>query len=256
MRYRILFVFGLLNLLLAGCACEPAPVEQLSNLLVCHIRTPASNGSAMGACSGSATAVASNELLLTRHQLQEQFDWAEVDGHSVLLRVLAKGEGEGLEDDWALVQISRSFPSPTVPLRFDPGRQLRPGDCIYVLGYWTGKHDRDEAQQSESPPSLPLTILKAKVVRPPKPPRNDPVYVPPEFICCETGSSDALSGMSGGAAVVWDAEDQKWVYVDTYARRWVHTTDDGRLKRSVMLVRRLPAEVYDTLVRTGAVLRW
>jgi hypothetical protein len=104
---------------------------------------------------------------------------------------------------------------------FDLDPVLAPGDTVLLIGYWEGAVQPGPA------------IIPARVV--------DPllISVPDEIICVEHSSSEVLAGMSGGAAVVWDAERGRAVVVGLY--RGMRQLDGlGRTWAGVHTVRRIP----------------
>ncbi|MHC4217867.1 MAG: serine protease family protein [Planctomycetota bacterium] len=240
--------------LLASCAATDTPgagggpeltEDQTRSLgaLVCHWSVPHRTD---GPSVGSAVILGGNKLLTCRHILPESAhgfraeiddrpydirprERARIDGTPVEYEVVAAGtDTDSMTEDWAVLNVIGGTESPDLELPpdleivFDTDPGIRPDDHILLIGF-PGQRD------AETGPA----IIHARVV--------DPVLisVPDEIICVDTAAGGSLEGMSGGAAVVWNADTHRVTIVGLY-RGMRQLEGLGRVWSEVHTVRRLP----------------
>jgi hypothetical protein len=203
-----------------------------------------------GPNAGSAIILGGNKLLTCRHILPESAHGfqARIDnqpydarprknilvaGNPVVYEVVAAGkETASLTEDWAVLQIVAGTASLDLELPddlavvFDPDPVLAPDDDILLIGYWAQGN-------AEAGPS----IVQARVVDPAL------ISVPEEIICVKTSANEVLEGMSGGAAVVWNADTRLAVIVGLY-RGMRQLKGFGRVWAGAHTVRRLPKAAF------------
>lgn len=230
---------------------EP-PVESFDALPVVQVLTPW--GSA-----GSAIRLDDRHLLTARHVLPRRVNEIEVLGKSRAFERVASGEGaggRGPAHDWALIRLSE--PLPTVDPRrgaMEPfaslgsSSRLREGTRVYLVGYWRGESrwpSRERLRQ------LDTSVIPARAVDM----ADTPEFPRDSLFFAVTDAGAVFPGASGGAAVVWNEQDQRlkivgiYVGAGEYTRLDVvpNTPDGGRAQ----IIRRIPDVAYD-LARPAAV---
>ncbi len=209
------------------------PDERRASLesLVCNLSHQlwSADRKPVGYRSASAVILDQDLLLTARHCVSElglttEIDgialatppepYARVDGARVRYRVVAAGdESAPLEsEDWALIRIvcwaegERALML-SCRAEFGIGRELKPGTEIFVVGY--PNVDTGSANAPDAP--IRATIIRGRVIR-------RPVFSPriDEIVWIDIPGKPHLKGMSGGAAVIWDTENDRPIVVGIY----------------------------------------
>lgn len=234
---------------------EP-PVEAFDALPVVQVLTPW--GSA-----GSAIRLDDRHLLTARHVLPRRANEIEVLGKTRAFERVALGDGAGAggrgpAHDWALIRLAEPLPS------VDPRRgamepvanlgssaRLREGTRVYLVGYWRGESrwpSRERLRQ------LDTSVIPARTVD-----MADTQEFPRESLFFAiTDAGAVFPGASGGAAVVWNEQEQRLKIVGIYVGAGEYTRldsvpnspDGGRAQ----IIRRIPDLAYE-LARPSPTVR-
>ncbi len=166
---------------------------------------------------------------------------ATIDGHPAIYQVLAAGDEAGPRGDWALIEVLRLGEGPrvdlppTIAVEFDPAWQPRGDEPVLLLGYPAfADGDLGPVVAGRQPPF----VLAARPS-----PKHESLEYPDQILVRARGSGAHLGGLSGGPAVVWEADRNRAVVVGIalgeLRRDWLlFSTSAGNL----ITVRRVPPE--------------
>ena len=211
--------------LLSGCAATPKSLTpaHLDRIPVHQISTDH--------LAGSAVQLGEDRLFTCRHLLTQPV--VEINGERSGYRVVAEPpRGEAYVDDWAVIELDDvALPSAAAFSEPEPRPRVKAGQDIYLIGYRvTGDLKRDEVL------GLPRTVVKGRVTTLPfylVGPRRELIYV-------EAPQEDTYSGLSGGAAVCYDPQEDRLKIVGIY-QGTIEYTFLGRRWWKRHVVRRYPA---------------
>ncbi len=216
---------------LALTGLEREQAAQLVSFPIVRCITPTS--------AGTAVVLGPDTLIMTRHQLGKLY--YEVNGVLTSLEVLESSSAP--DDDWAVV---RACPSVTTEAAWtEPERSIGVGQAIFLIGYWGKKELGTSPWTWSHVANLPRTIVKGRVVAPPKHLGLEELPPDEHFIYCDTPCAQLFAGLSGGAAVVWDERAARFVLIGIYCGVAYVRAEDGSLLFAAQLVRRLPPSALD-----------
>lgn len=158
--------------------------------------------------SGSAIVLDDHRLVFTLHQVDEQNDVIRFSSeYATRYEVLASGNGTSdlfhqtgpTSEDWALVEIDKPIPTRYIPAYIDWERKVETGEPVYLVGFPFAPAIRDDGEMVRLiVPYLERSVIPGRAALRPahsKAPRNMLYVHRPAF--------DG-TGLSGGAAAVWD----------------------------------------------------
>ena len=222
---------------LASCAADPEPASiraevpesalALFDVEVAVLSTESAQG--------SAVPLRENLFLTCRHVLAADAEGVRLSGRTRDLRVVSSGPTPSWADDWTFFEVA-TRPHRRPPThrynRYDPDRELRPGDEIYLLGH-------------RSATAEVVSILRGKVAA-----QSDDWSLPAGLLCVEAGDvpADVNRGMSGGAAVVIDRDTDEAVVVGILVGRLRVSLRDEVIGEPNLIVR---PQLPGTPQRTG-----
>jgi hypothetical protein len=173
------------------------------------------------------------QLVLSYHQIRQfnkdfvgpRRDEGKFNGRSMCFTLLGAGYVP-MGTDWALITTEEAVPGiePGTIAPIDFNRTLARGDRVFALGFGAA------SVEGEIPPGaeeVPLMCVPGTVLRS----RGGLVYLETDL--------PILPGMSGGPAVVWDRDKQKWIVIGINASRmWFR--EGPFLLRALKIVRPQP----------------
>ena len=201
------------------CDCVPA----------CRIIGPTAGGTGIP--------LGKNVILTARHVVKDRF--LQINGRWSRYRVLAKGEGGN--DDWMLLHCRAAPAESNVELA--PGYRPRPGDPLFLLGYWQGPGAEEKMDVREAR-RLPLHVVRAEAE---STPLSLTLPTGGLMFCSAPLQGTSYHGISGGPVAAYDAESGSFKVVGVYKGSW-EVTFMG-VSRTFHTIVPLPAEAIEAALR-------
>jgi hypothetical protein len=164
----------------------------------------------IGSTAGGTGIPLGNNLILTaRHVVKDRF--LQVNGRWSRYRTLAKGEGEN--DDWIVLHCRGAPDESNVELA--PGYTPRPGEPLFLLGYWQG-HSTEKMDVREAR-RLPLRVVRAEAA---SAPMSLTLSTEGLMFCTAPLQGTSYHGISGGPVAAYDEQTGKFRVVGVYKGCW------------------------------------
>ncbi len=178
--------------------------EQLARLPIAHIL--------VSGRSGSAVPLGDGRFITCRHLLGDTPCVIALDGVATTAKASLEGAGDAFETDWVFFTVDPKPMPPRVPLVVRPIAHVRPGDTLYLVGYWASEHEHVERLTESQARAIKRKAVPATVVNP------SPFWIgaPRSLLYASSPHDRVYRGMSGGAAVIWDPLAREWVVIGIY----------------------------------------
>jgi hypothetical protein len=156
--------------------------------------------------SGSAVCLSPTRLLTCRHVLAGEV--LEIDGRPTVFEVIANGTGDGLEDDWAVVELTDlELQKPSIVEYIYDGREPEQGWQAWLIGF---PAPEDAEPSLAVARSLEKRVIPTRVHHLAGAPKDGILYL-------DSPRKGSYHGCSGGAVMVWDPDEERLRFLGTYA---------------------------------------